>query len=361
MRIALILASNLYMAPYVRYYTEILDKYGVVYDIIAWDRNGVAENGVQAFKFKSSETRTVFCKVMDYIRYRSFVKLKLAEGNYDKVIVFTIVNALVLLGILKSRYKNNYVFDIRDDSVARKYFQYRFSTAIQNAAFVVISSTGFKRWLPKDNAYLIRHNTQVFRPKESLADIKEKAKYKITTIGLLRYFEANKVLIEQLGNLSIFELEFVGSGPAEPLLKDLAATHGIKNVKFFGQYAKQDEPKYLEGTALISILMDDCINSITLMSNRFYLSVVYGIPMMVDSGTEQAKWVEKFNLGVVINKKSGMKEQIVRYLQTFDLEVFNAGRKKYLEIVRNDIDGFEAKFKEFLSCDAQQLNDVAAL
>jgi len=272
----------------------------------------------------------------------------LVEVHYDKVVVFTIVNALMLLGFLKARYKNNYVFDIRDSSVALKYFRARLSAAIKNAALVVISSAGFKHWLPKDSTYVIRHNTNIFRPLDTLVKIEGQTKYKILTIGTITYYDANKAMIEQLANLPMFELEFVGSGYAEQLLKDFVKNNGIKNVKFQGRYAKEDEPKFLNGTALISILMDDSINSMTLMSNRFYLSAVYGIPMMVDENTEQARWVRKYNLGVVIDRKSDIKEQIVQYLPTFNLEKFDAGRKACLQIVQEDIEEFEAKFKAFL-------------
>ena len=69
---------------------------------------------------------------------------------------------------------------------------------------------------------------------------------------------------------------------------------------------------------------------------------------MVDSGNEQAKLVEKYNLGVVIDKKSGIKDQIVRYLKAFDSEAFDAGRKAYLKIVQQDVEDFETEFKTFL-------------
>jgi hypothetical protein len=348
MRLALILASNLYMSPYVRYYTEILDKCGVPYDIIAWNRFGVAEAGVQAFNLKSSLHKSVLGKLIDYFRYRCFVKSKLTEGNYDKVVVFTIVNALMLFPFLKKRYKHRFIVDIRDYVAAAKYVPSRLSAAIQNAALVVISSAGYKQWLPKDNAYLIRHNTQIFRTVESRVRIEGQSKYKILTIGAIGYYDANRRLIESLADSPMFELEFVGSGYAEQSLKDFAASRGIKNVCFLGRYAKEDEPKYLRDAALISILIDDSINSITCMSNRFYLSLVYGIPMMVDSNTEQARWVEKYNLGVIIDKNQNIKQQIVQYLQMFDSQAFNAGRKACLQIVQRDIVEFESKFKTFL-------------
>lgn len=354
MKIALILASNLYMSPYVRYYTELLDNCGIAYDIIAWNRFGVVESGIIALDLPSSLHKSIVGKLIDYLHYRRFVRLQLTEGNYDKVVVFTIANALVLSGFLKARYKNNYVFDIRDYFGAVKYLPARFSAVIQNAALVVISSAGFKRWLPNGHGYLVRHNTNVFNPFPSLAQpvgwavSTRSLKYKILTIGAIGYFDANRAMIESLADDPRFDLEFVGSGFAEQMLKDLVSSKGIKNVAFQGRYAKKDEPKFLSEASLLSILIDDSINSVTCMSNRFYLSLVYGIPMMVDSNTEQSRWVEKYNLGVIIDKKKNIKQQIIQFLQTYDNETFDTGRKACLQIIQQDTAEFESKFKAFL-------------
>lgn len=348
MRIALILASNLYMSPYVRYYTEILDKIGVSYGIVSWNRFGVEEHGVAAFDLTSPLNRNIVGKMIDSFRYCRFVKSQLRQGVYDKLVVFTLQNALMLYPFLKKRYTHNYIVDIRDYSVAQKFFGHRLPGTIQNAVMAVISSGGYKAWLPQASNYVIGHNTSAFSPLEMRARIEGQTTYKILTIGAIVYYDANRILIEQLADVPMFELEFVGTGYAEQMLKDFAASHKIKNVSFQGRYAKQDEPKFLEDAALISILIDDSLNSMTLMSNRFYLSVVHGIPMMVDGGTEQAKWVRKFNLGVVIDRKFGIKEQIIQYLQTFDCEKYDVGRKACLQIIQQDVAKFESKFKEFL-------------
>jgi hypothetical protein len=348
MRIALVLASNLYMSPYVCYYADILDRAGASYDIISWNRFGVDEPGVHAFDLRSRLDKNVVGKMADSFRYCRFVKSRLRQGTYDKLVVFTLQNALMLCPFLKKRYARNYIVDIRDYSVAQRFFGHRLPGTIQNAAMTVISSGGYKAWLPQADNYVIRHNTSAFMPLEMQAGIEGRTTYKILTIGAIGYYDANRAMIESLADDPMFELEFVGSGRDEQKLKDFVTSHKIRNVNFQGRYAKQDEPMFLKGAALISILIDESLNSITCMSNRFYLSVVYGIPMIVDDNTEQARWVRQYNLGVVIDKASGIKEQIVRYLQAFDREKFDAGRKASLKIVQQDVEEFEGRFKEFL-------------
>ncbi len=347
-RVAIIIMCNLYAAPYVRYYTNILEQLGIPYDIISWNRSGIEETGVLAFNLEEHKSR--FFRILDYIRYRNFVKSKLAEGTYDKVIISTIFIMLLIFPFLKSKYKNNYVFDIRDYCIMLKlrYFRAKFDAAIRNAALVVISSDGFKQWLPKDIPYLIGHNTATARPLDTLAEIKGKTTYKILTIGFLRHFKADRALTEALADDPAFELEFVGAGNHEQMLRDFVASRNITNVRLQGRYAKQDEPKYLEGVSLMNLLRNKNINTITLMTNRFYLSLSYGVPMMVYENTEQARWVEKYNLGVVIDKKSSIKEQIIRYLRAFDSEQFNTGRNACLQRVEQDIQAFEAGVKGYL-------------
>jgi hypothetical protein len=348
MRVSLVLASNLFASPYIRYYTEILDGMGVTYDIISWNRFGVKEDGVQAFDLTSRLDKNIVGKMTDSFRYCRFVKSRLRRGAYDKLVIFTLQNALMLCPFLKKHYVGNYVIDIRDHSVVQRLFGFRLMPAIQNAAMTVISSPGYKAWLPQASRYVIGHNTSALEPLEMRAGIEGRTTYKILTIGAIGYYDVNRAMIEQLADSPMFELEFIGSGIAAQMLEDFVSRHRIGNVRFQGRYAKQDEPGFLDGAALISILIDDSLNSITCMSNRFYLSLIYGIPMMVDSGTEQARWVEKYNLGLVIGKKSDLKEQITRYLQTFDRDRFDAGRKACLQVVQQEKQVFRARFRAFL-------------
>lgn len=83
----------------------------------------------------------------------------------------------------------------------------------------------------------------------------------------------------------------------------------ISNVTFYGRYLKKDEPKYLHGVSLINILKEDDINSMMLMSNRLYLSLVHGIPMIVNKDCEQGRLAGQCNLGVVVDKSLDVKKQ----------------------------------------------------
>jgi hypothetical protein len=348
MRVGLILASNLYMSPYIRYYTEILDESTVSYDIISWNRFGVHEDGTHAFELKTRLNKNIAGKVIDSLRYCRFVESRVGREAYDKLVVFTLQNALMLSPFLQKHYCGRYAIDIRDYSVANRLFGFRLPRTIQNAALTVISSAGYRFWLPEKHDYVVGHNIANCQPLEMQARIEGNAKYKILTIGAIGYYEANRSLIEELAGSTMFELEFVGSGTADRMLRDFAANQCAQNVTFKGRYAKEDEPKLVQGAAIISILMDGTLNSTTLMSNRFYLALVHGIPVMVDEGTEQARWVQKYDLGIIIDKKGGLREQLVGYLHSFDRGRFDAGRRACLQVIQQETDTFKAQFRRFL-------------
>lgn len=348
MRIALILSSNLWFSPYVRYYTSVLDWLDIKHELIVWNRFGTTEAGVKAYNLASPLNRSLLGKMVDSYRYSRFVRSQLKRERYDRLVVFTLQNALMLYPMLKKKYRGRYVVDIRDYSVAQRLMGWRLPGVVQDAAMAVVSSSGFRAWLPKGVAYCIQHNTETYHPQPMQAVIEGQTRYRILTIGAIGYFDANRTLIESLADDPMFEVAFVGSGYAEQMLKDFVGSSGIKNVIFQGRYAKQDEPKLLHGASLLSILMDDSINSKTLMSNRFYLSLIYGIPMMVDAGTEQARWVEKYNLGLIIDKKQDLKQQIIQFLQNFNRDKFESGRRVCLEIIRQDNAEFESQFNAFL-------------
>jgi len=49
MKIALLFPNNLFTSPYLKYYTHILEKENVAYDLIIWDRENTPEPNCIAY------------------------------------------------------------------------------------------------------------------------------------------------------------------------------------------------------------------------------------------------------------------------------------------------------------------------
>ena len=183
---------------------------------------------------------------------------------------------------------------------------------------------------------------------EESCDFNFESPIRILTIGLIRDFASNSEIVHDLANKTSFEFSFIGEGPDTALLKEYVKKNHIENVVFYGRYKKQDEPGIVKKYNLINNYMPNNVLSNSLISNRFYLSVLYGKPMIVRRGSFQALLVDKYNLGVVVDSKDSMEWSIRSYCENFNRSVFDSGRRCLLEEIKSDISVFESLLNEFV-------------
>ena len=87
--IAVVLGCNTHWAPYYRRYEEILENCQVEYDLILWNREGLAENvkgHLIEYSMIDETNNGSFSKIYKFFSYACFVKNKLKHGKYSKVI-----------------------------------------------------------------------------------------------------------------------------------------------------------------------------------------------------------------------------------------------------------------------------------
>lgn len=349
MKVALILASNICYAPHLYHYKRILLEKKIDFDIIIWNKDNSKEEGCISYNKYFNLKNSKISRIKGYLGYSKFVIAILKRKEYKKVVVFTLFLGVLLYPFLKNNYKKLYIFDIRDYSPILKLGTCIIKPIIKNSFATAISSPGFTRWLPKSEKYLLSHNYHF--DDTLLADtnvINPELKYTILTIGFLRDFEANKWLINSFKNDDKFVLKFTGRGLAYEQLKEFVEEYKIKNVIFTGGYDKKDEIEFLKGVSLMNILLDDDINSKTLMTNRLYLSIGNRIPVLVNSCSTQGDYVNKFNLGIDVEKTDTLNEKVIAYLDKFDKEEFLKGRDYFLREIAKDQEKFDTALKVFL-------------
>ena len=355
MKILLILGAMPEDSPYVNYYQKILkEKDGVEFDIIAWNRynSSIPKSNRHIIVYSKTSGNSRIKKTAQYIGYRKFILKQAKRNKYDGVIVFTVAMALLLARFLFKSYKNRYIIDIRDYSPL-----VRFGLAKQKLHKLlllsyanVISSPGFRFWLPpiKDNC-LISHNTDTILLKEvSPAKVSNKP-LKVLTIGALRDPESNLRLIQALENNPRFFMQFSGKGKATATINGYIYSNNVNNAIVTGKYEKIDEDRIVSDSDMINILLPHNMVSDYLMSNRFYLSVIYGKPMIVNSDCTQSYYVSKYNLGVVINDNEDIAEKILKYCDVFDLQNYNSGRSAFMETVKKDNYEFNKAIENFIT------------
>ncbi|MCF6138821.1 hypothetical protein [Pseudalkalibacillus berkeleyi] len=348
MKIALICPSNMLYMPYVTNYEKILKKLNVDYTIISWNRFNIEEH-VDGLIYKDKKLGHQR-NYLDYFKYKNFVKAKLKETNYDKVIVFTLQLGYFLKNYLIKNYEGKYILDIRDYNKIFKFSN--FKKLIDYSAFTVISSPGYQQnWLPESAKYVVNHNSSVsnLNSLRPLNIEKEIRKINISTIGVIRHWDVNVCLVNKLNNLNEFNVIFHGEGTINEKLKNYVEQNKINNVKIYGRYKKEEEEHlYKKATIINTLLYDNHINCKSLLTNRLYNSALYGKPMLSLKGTYLAEQIQKYNLGLVLNSLDDVAGEINRYLKEFSKIEYEKGRVSFFENVIKDNEYFIAKLNKFI-------------
>ncbi len=331
MKIALICPSNMLYMPYVDNYEVILKANEINYTIVNWDRFSIEKESEFIYRDKKiGHQRNYF----DYYKYYRFVLKILKNNRFDKVIVFGLQMAYFLNKYLIKNYKGNYIIDIRDYNKIIKIFNP--AKIIKNSAVTVISSPGYKQWLPESKKYIVNHNT-IVSSIHQLRDVNRVKNYKkiiISYIGSLTNYDVNIAFIKSLKNINRFQLQFYGDGIINKDLQNYIENSKISNVSLSGRYERHEELRlYANATLINMVLYNDHINNRTCLANRLYNSALYGKPMIALEGTYLSEIIKQYNLGVILKSFNNTEEGITNYLANFNLEEYNYGRKAFFEKV----------------------------
>lgn len=349
MKVGLILAGNIWFAPYVSNYINILDKYNVDYEIISWNRDG--RDDALGFQY-NEELLEGAASLKSYWRYTNFIRRIVNQEKFDKLILFG-SQISILLSDLLLKYKRRYIVDYRDLSIEQKIgLKQIFSFILSNSYANVISSPGFKKCLPKSK-YYISHNFNIKKVKESLNnnirdDFNKKNDIDILTIGGIRDYTSNIEVVKSLSNILGFTCRFVGKGIASKRIEDFCKENNIGNASFYGYYPKEEESIYIEESTFLNIFYPRVISHDTAMSNRFYNSLIYKRPMIVTKHTTQGDYVEKYKVGIAIENCQNLKQDILEFLDN-DFEEYSQNCNKLLSLFLEDEKKFQTKVKDFLS------------
>lgn len=353
MKAAIIILGNSWVCPYVNTYKRILEKHECAYDVILWDRDGSDAAAPIRYSSGKANLDNVLLKAYHYLRYADFIKRTISENGYDRLIVSGPHLAILLSGFLRKRYKRRYIIDYRDISVEQHLLLGGVYSKVLECSYCnVISSPGFRKYLPAEHDYLISHNFCVDAAMESLKrdsiEASNSFPLEILTIGYIRNYNSNVKIIQSLGGDRDFSLKFVGQGGAATSLHDFVTTKGFANVEFSGFYKKEDEAAFVESCDFINIFFPDDVEHSPIMSNRFYLALIHKKPMIVTKGSVQAAFVKKYGLGVVTGDCGNLGADIKEFYSTYDRIVFCEKCKELLELFVDEYRVLEQSVMDFL-------------
>ena len=350
--VALINSAEIEFSPYIDIYIDIFNQVSDVnLYVIEWRRSissaysGDFKNVISYHRKSSLKCFKIF-KLFDYIRFSNFVRDVVKKAKIDKLVVVDYVIAFFLKDLLK-KYSTNYLIDIRDYYSVTKYIKRSIKLIDERAYGRIISSKGFDIWLNPIKREVVCHNTSLLRlnktyPSHSFFN----KKISILTIGQLSYYETDSKLIESLSDKDNIEFNFNGLGIDSEKFKNLSKTN--PKVHYFGKYKKQDEEEIALKSDFINITLCNKLSKNTAMANRFYLSVICGVPMIVNNYSIQAEYVKKYHLGIILDSYQNIGKQIDDYILIYNSDIYTIGRKSMLRLIENDFIGFKNLINNFI-------------
>lgn len=358
MKVGIVGITNIEFMPYLRKYQTILQKNNIDYDVLYWNRTALNEEIKEIyipFNCKSSFGKKKYSKILDFLKYRKFLKNTIREKKYDKLIILTTLPAMLLFDLLLFKYKNNYILDIRDPSYEKfKLFNQIFKKIICSSYFTTISSEGFLEFLPKiEGKYFKIHNFDDKNLKLRVLS-KNSSENKIIKIrfhGFIRHIDANKKIIEKLGNDSRFEIHYHGiyDNGEGSIIKEYATSNRMRNVFFHGKYNENERREFLSDTNILHNIYENDATKYAL-GNKMYDGILYYIPQLVSKGSIMGELVEKHQVGLTLDyNSSNLADEIYIWYQNIDFELFKNNCDRFLEEVMNDEKLFRTEFQKYLS------------
>lgn len=321
------------------------------YDIISWNRSLKEERAIQ-FNY-APKSRNALMLLYAYVKFALFVKKTLKNNKYDKLIVFTPQSAIFLATFLKNYYKGKYIFDYRDLSLEQKrFFRKPFLLVLDNSFANVISSPGFKEYLPKGYNYILSHNFDVdivrSAIEHNISVNLSQSPISVLTIGGIRDYESNVQIIKGLFNSEGFLVRFVGQGPSAEALQRYAESVDANNVFFEGYYPKEKEKDYIEEATFLNIFYPRKKSHDTALSNRFYNSLIFGKPMITTANTTQGNYADGYNVGLALENCDNLPDILHSYLNNLNITQYIANRKRLLNDFLLDYYEWETVIKNFV-------------
>lgn len=305
-KICFISLNNMYLNPYIKKYQDIIN---CDYDIIYWNRHNLKEeiiaNNIYEFKYTLDEGSSTMNKLRGYLNFAKFAKRIIKEYKYSGIILLQTSCGILLRRELIKYYNKKYIVDIRDYTMEKnKIFYFLESSLIINSGMAIISSEGYKKFLPAFNYIKVHNDINIdedivyrFRNRK-----KEKGRIVISFIGLIRFNEENKRNIKIFANDDRFELRFIGENALS--LSEYCNENNIFNVKLIDRFPPSKTLDYYEGTDIIYNLYGNNTPLLDYaLSNKLYYAAKLGKPILVSPNTYMEKISVENGFGFSLNPK----------------------------------------------------------
>lgn len=333
MKALILLADNIYLTPYLKFYTDIFQEMNIKYKIVFWDKNNTEFLEDEVYKRYCYETKFRLMKILGYIKYKKYINHICKKENFDIILPLQPIISFLCSDILIKKYKRKYIYDIRDYSY-EKFFFYRWieKKLVNNSTMNIISSEGYKKFLPKGK-YYITHNI----PRVDFTGHKQlknpNGKINLSYIGLIRFMDQNKRIIDFFKNDKRFHLNFIGTNAKQ--LKEYCIKNGVNNVTLIDTFDPKETLKYYDKTdAIMNLYGNNTPLLDYALSNKLYYAACLYKPILVCADTFMEQISSKNGLGFTVRMKSEKeKEDLYNWLTNMNRNEFMKNCDSFMENV----------------------------
>ncbi len=346
--------------PYLAKYEQLLHEQNAPFDVIMWSRKS-SDNEISVkdniITINQECSGSKVQKMRAFFKWRRTIIKLLSEKKYDALIVLSTVPAVLLYFQLVGKYTERFIFDIRDYTLEKNmFFKNVVMNLVKNSAFTAISSKGYMRWLDDSEKININHNITIEDETVEFPSYKNKKTYSFAFVGNVRLDTQTKALLLQLNNNPNFYQYFYGRIVPGCEIEQLKEDYNIKNLFLPGAFTVHDKKNIFKDVDIINCVYanaekeeDISLGDSTPLPNRLYDAITFYRPIVCSKGTYLSELVEQYHLGCSINgfdRCAG--EQILRYLQEFDLDSFIMGCNLLRKVVLDEERRFKSKCSEII-------------
>ncbi|MEE1186431.1 MAG: hypothetical protein UHN02_03525 [Acutalibacteraceae bacterium] len=348
--VAILCFNSLRYAQYLYKYTAVLNRNNIAYEVIFWQREN--EELPTDFKFKCYQKRLdtfqpFYKKIFGFLGYVSYLKKQIKKGKYSHLIVLTSQTAVPLCFVLK-KYKNKFIYDYRDITYENLGFYKKIvNKLISLSYFTAVSSLGFLKNFDKSDKVIVAHNSRDI--KSEIVKKTKSDKIRVTFWGMVRQVEFNKKICDLFANDDRFVLAYHGGGFYKELEQHVKENN-YNNITFTGEYNLDDIKQFCKDTDILLNLYDNDKRQQPAMTVKYYDSVRFAIPSVVNDNSYMAQKVKENNIGFVINPDDkNCLDKLYSEYNALDKKEFLLSVQKVLDKIKSDDEIFEKEVVKFCS------------
>lgn len=353
--VGIIFLGELEVCPYLKKYTDVLDRLGIAYEIISWNRGGrldaPAANEL-VFQRPSKKMVHPIRKLLDFWLFGRFAARAVRSRGYEKLVVLTTLTGMLLYRLLTRQYRGSYIFDYRDASYEYlPFFRHFLKQLVAKSNFTCISSRGFLDILPAGYDYTIAHNFRYcdLSARKQKMQKKQQDPIIVSYIGVLREADYLKQLIDLFGDDLRFWFYIHGGGENEQQLQEHAARY--QNVFVSGTYAPNQKQGLVEAADILCYNYPASFINNPALANKYYDGLIYKKPFFANGETYSGQLIQSQGLGFCVKGygDSAVCDALYQYYRALDPATFTARAEACLEEVlaedRQYIDRIEQFFR----------------